>query len=338
MDAAEIRAMDELVSGVQSRDRRSLSRAITLVESSHPKHYHAANYLLKRIVENTPNKPQYRIALSGSPGAGKSSLIEAFGNYLTDQGLLVAVLAIDPCSTISGGSILGDKTRMPKLSTNPSAYIRPAPTRGILGGIARGTSESMVLCQGAGYDVVIIETVGVGQSEVAARDIADMFVVLLPPGAGDDLQGIKRGIIEVADLLVVTKNDGSLANAAQQAGTDYGAALRLQRARYETWRPQVVLCSAKEGTGLREMWDAIKNFYTALTPTGEMNAMRLNQKRTMMQMNLDAEIQFRLRHDPITAKALQDADAALAAGAPPRDVARSVFRTFVREPATTHEN
>eukprot|EP00300_Choanocystis_sp_HF-7_P000612 c10511_g1_i2.p1 GENE.c10511_g1_i2~~c10511_g1_i2.p1 ORF type:complete len:226 (+),score=29.21 c10511_g1_i2:84-680(+) len=188
MDAAEIRAMDELVSGVQSRDRRSLSRAITLVESSHPKHYHAANYLLKRIVENTPNKPQYRIALSGSPGAGKSSLIEAFGNYLTDQGLLVAVLAIDPCSTISGGSILGDKTRMPKLSTNPSAYIRPAPTRGILGGIARGTSESMVLCQGAGYDVVIIETVGVGQSEVAARDIADMFVVLLPPGAGDDLQ------------------------------------------------------------------------------------------------------------------------------------------------------
>ncbi len=238
-------------------DRRALARAITLVESGREDHRARAEELLDAVTES--GRQSLRIGLSGAPGAGKSTFIEAFGCMLTEQGMRVAVLAVDPSSVRSGGSILGDKTRMERLSREPGAFIRPSPSQSHLGGIARRTKDAVALCEAAGFDVVLIETVGVGQSETAAADMSDVFALLIAPGGGDELQGVKRGIMEIADLILVNKADGDLKPAAGRTVADYSGALRLLGRRKGDPEdfPKAMPVSAHEGTGLREAWEEI---------------------------------------------------------------------------------
>jgi len=256
-------------------NRRALARAITLAESSRPDHRARAETLLAELLPATGKA--IRVGLSGPPGVGKSTFIESFGGYLTGKGRKVAVLAVDPSSARSGGSILGDKTRMETLARDPNAFIRPTPSGGTLGGVARRTRDAMLLCEAAGFDVVLIETVGVGQSEVAVADLTDMFLLLVGPGGGDELQGIKRGIMELADLVVVTKADGDLLPAARLAAADYGGALHLIRPKSAHWTAEVILTSAMANQGLAEVWDAIGRHHRALTDSGELASLRAGQ-------------------------------------------------------------
>jgi LAO/AO transport system kinase len=223
-----------------------------------------------------------RIGISGAPGVGKSTFIEALGRYLTSLGLKVAVLAVDPTSAVTGGSILGDKTRMPDLSVNPNAFVRPSPAGRTLGGVTRRTRESMLLCEAAGFDVVLIETVGVGQSETAVSDMTDLFLLLLSPGGGDDLQGIKRGIMELADLVLVNKSDGPQALISQQTVADYRAALTFMRARFKAIKPEVQACSALEGVGIETAWSTLVGFNEKLTESGEGQQLRMTQSKAWM--------------------------------------------------------
>ena len=254
--------MSELAEQIVAGDRRALARAITIVESTRPDHREEAAALLTEVLPHTGGA--IRIGISGAPGSGKSTFIEAFGLHLVEHGHRVAVLAVDPSSTRTGGSILGDKTRMGELTRSDSAFVRPSPTAGTLGGVARRTREAMLLCEAAGFDVVMVETVGVGQSEVAVAGMVDLFAVLVAPGAGDELQGIKRGIIELADVVVVNKNDGELAPAAKTTATDYSSALRLVRSKTQAWTPRVVLVSALEGTGIDDLWSTVEEFRSTL--------------------------------------------------------------------------
>ena len=261
-------------------DRRALAKAITLVESTRADHGEQAAMLLEQIMPNTGNS--IRLGVSGAPGVGKSTFIESLGNALTDWGHQVAVLAVDPTSAVSGGSILGDKTRMETLSVNPKAFVRPSPAGRTLGGVTRRTRESLLLCEAAGYDVIIVETVGVGQSETAVSDMTDMFLLLLSPGGGDDLQGIKRGIMELADLVLVNKADGDQARLASQTVADYRGALHFMQARTPSWTPQVESCSALNNKGMDEVWTIVKAFRGALTESGELAILRAQQARAWM--------------------------------------------------------
>ena len=261
-------------------DRRALAKAITLVESTRADHGEQAAMLLEQIMPNTGNS--IRLGVSGAPGVGKSPFIESLGNALTDWGHQVAVLAVDPTSAVSGGSILGDKTRMETLSVNPKAFVRPSPAGRTLGGVTRRTRESLLLCEAAGYDVIIVETVGVGQSETAVSDMTDMFLLLLSPGGGDDLQGIKRGIMELADLVLVNKADGDQARLASQTVADYRGALHFMQARTPSWTPQVESCSALNNKGMDEVWTIVKAFRGALTESGELAVLRAQQARAWM--------------------------------------------------------
>ena len=261
-------------------DRRALAKAITLVESTRADHGEQAAMLLEQIMPHTGNS--IRLGVSGAPGVGKSTFIESLGNALTDWGHQVAVLAVDPTSAVSGGSILGDKTRMETLSVNPKAFVRPSPAGRTLGGVTRRTRESLLLCEAAGYDVIIVETVGVGQSETAVSDMTDMFLLLLSPGGGDDLQGIKRGIIELADLVLVNKADGDQARLASQTVADYRGALHFMQARTPSWTPQVESCSALNNKGMDEVWTIVKAFRGALTESGELAVLRAQQARAWM--------------------------------------------------------
>lgn len=247
----------ELAKAVMSGDRRALARAITLVESTRPDHRAMALDLADAL--RAGGRQALRIGLSGTPGVGKSTFIETFGCRLTAQGLRVAVLAVDPSSARSGGSILGDKTRMPLLSRDPNAFVRPSPSRSALGGIARRTREAVAVCEGAGFDVVLVETVGVGQSETLVAGVSDVFLLLLTPAGGDELQGVKRGIMEIADIVVVNKADGELVPAAERTRADYQGALRLMRRRPEDPEgfPAVLTASAVEGRGIDTAWQAI---------------------------------------------------------------------------------
>ena len=237
--------IDALAKAVLARDRRALSRAITLVESQAPAHRRQARELLAALLPQKPKAPKtLRLGISGSPGTGKSTLIEAFGAELLSRGHRLAVLAVDPSSQRSGGSIMGDKTRMPNLSAATNAYVRPSPSRGVLGGVARRTEDALLLCECGGHDRLIVETVGVGQSETAVAGLCDFFMLLVPPAAGDGLQGIKRGIMEVADLVVVTKADGDLLPAARAMAAELRPALKLLRPRDPCWTPSVVTSSA----------------------------------------------------------------------------------------------
>jgi LAO/AO transport system kinase len=249
--------LEDLMKGFSEKNRTILARAITLVESEKAEHQELAQKFLQAVLPQAGQSK--RIGISGTPGVGKSTFIESFGKQLTAEGLSVAVLAVDPTSKVSGGSILGDKTRMNELAIDPLAFIRPSPSGETLGGVARRSREAMLLCEAFGFDVVLIETVGVGQSEVAVAEMTDFFMMLLQPGSGDDLQGIKRGILELVDLVVVTKDDGDNKTMIQKARHDYQRALHILR--HDGWMPSVLTCSALEKTGLKEIWAEILKYY-----------------------------------------------------------------------------
>ena len=261
--------------GVLAGDRRALARAITLVESTRGEDQEGAAALLQQVLPQAGGA--IRVGVSGTPGVGKSTFIDAMGERLTEAGRTVAVLAVDPSSTVSGGSILGDKTRMTRLAHSPLAYVRPSPAGPTLGGVARRTREAMVLCEAAGFDVVLVETVGVGQAEMAVAGMVDTFVLLLAPGGGDELQGIKRGVMELADLVVVNKADGELLGAARHAAAGHDQALRLQRPRWPGWDPEVLLCSAATGAGVDEVWAAIGRHREVLAAAGGLERRRAEQ-------------------------------------------------------------
>jgi len=299
---------DALVAG----DRRALAKAITLVESRLSKDEAAATQLVNAALPHAGRA--VRIGLSGAPGVGKSTFVEAFGTWLIERGHRVAVLAVDPSSRRSGGSILGDKTRMVKLAQAPNAFIRPSPAGTTLGGVARRTRESMVLVEAAGFDVVLVETVGVGQSETAVADMVDMFVVLVSPGGGDELQGIKRGIMELADLVVVTKADGDLAQAANRAAAEYRAALHLMRPKFEGWSTDVRLVSSTEGRGIAEVWSDVERFRGLLTAVGAWDRQRREQRVAWLHTELREGLAAALTEDPAVGAELVKLEAAVAQG------------------------
>jgi len=269
--------VESLARELRAGTRRALAKAITLVESTRADHRGDAQRLLDLLLPHTGQAA--RVGITGVPGVGKSTFIEAFGLYLIGQGKRVAVLAVDPSSARSGGSILGDKTRMAQLSVAPHAFIRPSPSGGSLGGVARRTREAMLVCEAAGYDVVIVETVGVGQSEVAVASMVDFFLVLMLPGAGDELQGIKKGIIEIADALAVNKCDGDNTTRAMQAAAEYRAALRLFRHTSPNWDPPVLTVSALEARGMDTVWDTVQDYRTKLGASGELARRRREQQQ-----------------------------------------------------------
>ncbi|BBY66660.1 methylmalonyl Co-A mutase-associated GTPase MeaB [Mycolicibacterium helvum] len=268
--------VDVLAEAIRAGDRAALARAITLVESTRADHRDQAQRLL---LELTPDAGKaIHIGITGVPGVGKSTTIEALGMYLIEQGHRVAVLAVDPSSTRTGGSILGDKTRMAQLAVNANAYIRPSPTSGTLGGVAKATRETIVLAEAAGFDVILVETVGVGQSEVTVSNMVDTFVFLTLARTGDQLQGIKKGVLELADIVVVNKADGAHTTEAQACARELSAAIRLIYPRETLWRPPVLTMSALEGTGLRELWDTVLRHRDVLTKAGEFDARRRAQQ------------------------------------------------------------
>ncbi|MFA9400714.1 MAG: methylmalonyl Co-A mutase-associated GTPase MeaB [Acidobacteriota bacterium] len=282
---SERASVEELKEGVVAGDRAALSRAITLAESRRADDQEAAQELIADLLPHTGKAR--RVGITGVPGVGKSTTIEALGMYLIEQGHRVAVLAVDPSSTRTGGSILGDKTRMHGLSTHEDAYIRPTPSAGVLGGIGRRTREAMLLCEAAGFDVVLVESVGVGQSEAELAELVDCLCLLLVPGAGDELQGIKRGIMELADLVVVNKADGDRIPAAKRARGDYRHALRMLPPSTEGWETPVLIASAAEGTGLAEIWEAIEAHRKLLEQSGQLTERRLRQRQRWLESMIE---------------------------------------------------
>ncbi len=287
---------DSYVAGVLAGDRSVLARAITLVESDSRRHEAQAQAILQRLLAHTGKAK--RIGISGVPGVGKSTFIESFGCFLTGQGHKLAVLTIDPTSARSGGSILGDKTRMERLSREPLAFIRPTPAGGNLGGVARRTRETMLLCEAAGFDIIVVETVGVGQSEVALRSMVDFFLLLLLPGAGDELQGIKKGIIEMADGVLINKADGDNRLRAEQARLEQEAALHYSQSATPGWQTQVGLCSGLSGEGIPELWLRIEQFYRELEPKGVIARRRQQQALDWLSDLVHDELRRRFEHDP----------------------------------------
>jgi LAO/AO transport system kinase len=265
----------DLLAGVRAGDRAAVARAITLVESTRPDHRAAAQELLAALGPTTDTR---RVGITGVPGVGKSTFVDALGTHLTGQGHRVAVLAVDPSSTRTGGSILGDKTRMARLATDPAAFIRPSPTAGTLGGVARATREAMVVVEAAGYDVVLVETVGVGQSETTVADMVDSFLLLSLARTGDQLQGIKKGVLELADVIAVNKADGAHRSEAVSAARELAGALRLLRGADPGWHPPVLTCSALEGAGVAEVWHQLVRHQDTLAAAGQLLARRQDQQ------------------------------------------------------------
>ncbi|WP_429003798.1 methylmalonyl Co-A mutase-associated GTPase MeaB [Roseixanthobacter psychrophilus] len=286
----------KLAEGVVRGERAALARAITLIESRRPDHRRRAEILLQGLLPRTGNA--YRVGITGVPGVGKSTTIDALGTYLTQQGHKVAVLAVDPSSTRTGGSILGDKTRMARLSVDPNAFVRPSPSSGTLGGIAAKTRETMLLCEAAGFDVVLVETVGVGQSETAVADLTDTFLVLMLPGAGDELQGIKKGVLELADIVAVNKADGDNLNRARAAAGEYRAALHLLGARAAHWSPPVLTYSGLTGEGIERLWAEVMNHRTRCEAAGAFAATRRAQQVRWMWTLLHEKVAERVASDP----------------------------------------
>ena len=290
------------VTGVLNRDRLILARTITLIESTLPAHQELAQTIVDRLLPYTGRG--IRIGISGVPGAGKSTYIERFGTMLTGFGHRVAVLAIDPSSSRSGGSILGDKTRMEQLAVDPNAFIRPSPSSGTLGGVGRKTRETMLVCEAAGYDVVIIETVGVGQSETTVASIVDFFLVLVIAGVGDELQRIKKGVLEVADAIVINKADGDNLLRAEIAQKEYQTALHMLMAKSPNWSPPVLTCSAVEGRGIDKIWETILDHRNKLTVCGEMEEKRKNQALDWMAFLIDEGLRHWFYNSPHVREAL----------------------------------
>jgi LAO/AO transport system kinase len=321
-----VKALDAqtYVDGVRGRDRAILARAITLIESERPAHAALAQEVLEALLPETGGA--CRVGISGVPGAGKSTFIDALGTMLTGNRHRVAVLAVDPTSTVSGGSILGDKTRMGALGNDPNAFIRPSPTSGTLGGVTRKTRESILLCEAAGFDVVLVETVGVGQSETLVAGMVDYFLVLLIAGAGDELQGIKRGIVEVADMIAINKADGDNRPAAMRAQASYQSALRLMR---PDRAPPVVTCSALEKTGLSELWETLMDQWEQLRASGELRGKRQAQQVRWMWDMIEDGLRRALRTDPELASLTAELESEVAqAKATPSAAAWRVLERF----------
>jgi LAO/AO transport system kinase len=301
-----------LSQALRAGNRAQLARAITLVESRRADHQQTARQLVQTLLPATGQA--MRVGITGTPGVGKSTTIDALGSYLTQKGRKVAVLAVDPSSTRSGGSILADKTRMPRLAADPNAFVRPSPAAGTLGGVAAKTREAMLLCEAAGYDVVLVETVGTGQSETAVADMTDFFLVLMLPGAGDELQGIKKGVIELADMLAVNKADGDNVKRATAAAAEYRAALHIISAGSELWMPPVITFSALTGEGIAELWTKVSEHRERMSAAGALPAKRREQQVKWMWAMLEERVTARLRSDPTLRARLPKLEAAVAAG------------------------
>ena len=321
-------ATAELADLVRGGDTMWLARAITLVESRKPAHREAASELLTTLMPDTGAAD--RVGLTGVPGVGKSTFIDQFGTNLTAAGHRVAVLAVDPSSSRTGGAILGDKTRMERLSTDPNAFIRPSPASGSLGGVARATRESILLCEAAGFDVVLVETVGVGQSETTVSEMVDIFVVLMLAGAGDELQGIKRGVLELADLIAVNKADGDNVKRARMAALDYRRAVHLMTPASPNWTPPVLTCSALTNDGLPEIWAQIEAHRERLASTGERDARRQRQQIGWMWSLIGDRLLDQFRDSPKVAARLAHVEASVLAGElPPAVAADQLLATFL---------
>jgi LAO/AO transport system kinase len=304
--------VDALAAGIRAGDRTATSRAITLVESSRPDHREAARALLTALAPST-DSPAVRVGISGVPGVGKSTFIEALGTYLTGRGLRVGVLAVDPSSVRTGGSVLGDKTRMAKLSADPDAYIRPSPSAGTLGGVARATTQAMLVLEAAGYDVVLVETVGVGQSEVTVAGMVDTFLFLTLARTGDQLQGIKKGILEIADVIAVNKADGDRETEAASAAKELAGALRLVYSGGDSWVPPVLTCSGLEGRDVDAVWARVEAHREHLGPDG-LAAKRAAQQLDFTWALVRDELAERLRRSPGVAAIRDEVRAAVLAG------------------------
>src|SRR5476649_691319 len=302
----------DLARGIKAGDRATLARAITLIESKRADHRKAAHHLVQELLPDTGKA--VRVGITGAPGAGKSTTIDALGTFLTAQGHKVAVLAVDPSSSRTGGSILGDKTRMARLANDTDAYIRPSPASGTLGGVAAKTREAMLLCEAAGFDVVLVETVGIGQSETAVCDMTDFFLALMLPGAGDELQGIKKGLVELADMIAVNKADGDNINRANLAAAEYRGALHILSPRSEHWHPPVLTYSALTGTGIEALWQKILDHRTAMNASGEFAERRRQQQIKWMWSMLEQRMMAQLRADPAIRARVKKTEAEVADG------------------------
>jgi LAO/AO transport system kinase len=304
--------IEHLARGIRAGDRTVLSRAITLVESKRADHRDAAASLTQALLPATGNA--VRVGITGSPGVGKSTMIDALGTMLTRRGRKVAVLAVDPSSRRTGGSILADKTRMSHLATDANAFIRPSPASGTLGGVAAKTRETMLLCEAAGYDVVLVETVGVGQSEFAVADMTDFFLVLVLPGGGDEMQGLKKGVVELADMIAINKADGDNIARAKRTAADYGAALHILSSGSPNWTPPVITCSAFKGDNIDTLWAHILDHRERLTAAGELAARRGEQQVKWMWTMLEERVFAPLRSDRALKAALPGLESDVSAG------------------------
>lgn len=323
----QAQSIAEFAAGVRAGERGVLARAITLVESQRADHREQAQELLAELLPDTGGAQ--RIGVTGVPGVGKSTFLESFGMHLVEQGRRIAVLAVDPSSSVTGGSILGDKARMHRLAQDERAFIRPSPSGATLGGVARRTRESLLLCEAAGYDTVLVETVGVGQSETLVADMVDFFLVLALPGAGDELQGIKKGILELADLIAVNKADGDNQARAHLAVRDLTAALRYLRPRFSEWMPRVLPISALEGHGLEELLRALEEHGDLAKQSGHLAALRREQQARWLWEEIGDELQTAFRLHPSVQAQLGEIEAAVRAGAMPAgEGARKLLQAF----------
>ncbi|MSO67827.1 MAG: methylmalonyl Co-A mutase-associated GTPase MeaB [Pseudolabrys sp.] len=310
--ASRAQPASDLARGIRAGDRATLARAITLIESKRADHRRSAHRLVQDLLPLTGKA--VRLGITGAPGSGKSTTIDALGTFLTGLGHKVAVLAVDPSSSRTGGSILGDKTRMAQLAMDPNAFVRPSPASGTLGGVAAKTRETMLLCEAAGYGVVMVETVGIGQSETAVADMTDFFLVMMLPGAGDELQGLKKGIVELADMIAVNKADGDNIARARLAAADYRAALNILKPHSANWSPPVLTYSALTGTGISDLWAQVLAHKAKMTESGELAVRRREQQVKWMWSMLEERLSARLRGDPAVRAKLRQAEAAVAAG------------------------
>lgn len=305
-------SVEEYVSGVRSGDRAKLAQAITLIESRKPEHQAHAQQLLLALAPDAGRS--IRVGISGVPGAGKSTFIDTLGSNLTKAGRRVAVLAVDPTSARTGGSILGDKTRMAALSVDENAFIRPSPTSGTLGGVTRTTRETIMLCEAAGFDIILVETVGVGQSEIAVSEMVDFFMVLLIAGAGDELQGIKKGVLEIADLIALNKADGDNETKAKASAAEYQHALRIITPKDKDWIPPVVTISALKNLGVDDLWARVTQRHAALSDSGGLQDLRQKQQVRWMWTMVEDRLIARLKAHPDVKAAIPDLERAVAAG------------------------
>jgi LAO/AO transport system kinase len=302
----------KLIEGVRRQDRRLLSKTITLIESARSDHQHMARKIVDKLLPDSGKA--IRLGITGVPGVGKSTFIESLGMSLVEGGHRVAVLAVDPSSSLSGGSVMADKTRMEKLSVEKNAFIRPSPSGGTLGGVARKTRETMLVCEAAGFDVIVVETVGVGQSETTVASMVDFFLVLMLAGAGDELQGIKRGVLELADAIAINKADGDNIEKAQKAAKIYATALHMLQPASPNWKPPVLTCSALEMAGIAEIWQTIIKFHRRFTDSGELEHKRQEQALDWLWSMVEDELKLRFYNNPEIKKRIDEITRAVARG------------------------